>query len=191
MGTDKPKNNWPCVNCTEFTDGCPTDHFPSHLFPLSHPSLHTLVPNSICSNYYTATFVADNFFGLIGKEQRDHRGYKNRQWNVYYTVTITQNETYFFAPRINPTYETSWELRGLYKYILIIFCVKVSQDETFLDLQKLYTSLVSSTSYYDSRIQPYWFNRSTKLQEIVTETLTYDCFVLLLPHYYYFQILIV
>lgn len=76
-------------------------------------------------------------------------------------------------------------------HILIIFCVKFSQDATLLALQKFYTSLVSSASYSDPHIQPYRFNRSTKIQEIVAKTFSYVCSVFLLLHYSYIQIMIV
>jgi len=89
MGTDKSQNNRPCFNYTEFTDGCPTDSFPSHLsrpiivplagkFRLIHPSLHRLFPSSLGSSHHMTTFVTDKFFGLVGKDQKDHSGYKIR-----------------------------------------------------------------------------------------------------------------
>lgn len=90
MGTDKSQNNRPCVNYTEFTDGCPTDSFPSRLsrpivvplagqFRLFHPSLHRLFPSSLGSAHHMATFVIDKCFVMVDKDQKDHSGYNIRQ----------------------------------------------------------------------------------------------------------------
>jgi hypothetical protein len=65
------------------------------IIPLSHPGLYRLLPGSVGSDHHMTNCITDRCFGLDGKDQRDYRGYKSRQWGVYDTVIITQKNIFF------------------------------------------------------------------------------------------------